>query len=133
MVLVTGQGGIGKSRLLERFTEHTCGDHDASAHLADSIRLIPIDWEDERRSAPSEFLSDPGPSLARVLSILDVRIREQLGAGLGHQATSAFAEYRRGVAALPGLIDGLQAVQQASLAEGTGSLAEDAGSVSGGI
>ena len=101
VVLVYGLGGIGKSRLLDRFRAIARGELASDKSLADRFRTVRLDWEDERARAPVEYPGDTPPALHTVLVRLHQTIIHDLEPKLRGRADRAFGSYRQAMAELP--------------------------------
>lgn len=103
VLLVHGQGGIGKSWLMRQFEAM------ADANLAHSpvspgrVRTAWLDWEDERRERPSLYAGAEAPNLLTVLDALQRKMIDACGSDAKARdgAGRAFASYRDAAARMP--------------------------------
>lgn len=101
LVLVHGQGGIGKSTLLKRYRRIARGEVSSDRGFRGRFLLAKLNWEELRRAAPSRY-PPGGPPLWIVLHDIYRAVIEgadAAGGSMPKQASKAFERFRELAAA----------------------------------
>ena len=103
VVLVHGLGGSGKSRLLRQFRAMADGSVSSSPVIRNHLRTVWLDWEDEQRDQPANYVGADSPNLVTVLDAVQHAVMEAFTADAKavEGAGQAFSDYRQGAARMP--------------------------------
>ena len=128
VVLVHGLGGSGKSQLLRHFRRMVQGSLAGAPVSARSVRVVWLDWEDERQDDPGSYAAMGGPSLVTVLDAVQKAAVSASGnsARAVEQTNRAFSDYRDGAARMPEYAAGFADVLGQSRTSGSPFTSEDA-------
>ncbi|UXX97420.1 ATP-binding protein [Streptomyces sp. AD2-2] len=100
VVLVRGQGGVGKSTLLARMREIVAEERPRSGWRRRRLTTVFLDWgEDPLRSVVAA--SADGPEVWRLLAAVEAAFEEACGAA----AERAFDDFRRQASQLPEMVE----------------------------
>ncbi|MFJ4633992.1 ATP-binding protein [Streptomyces sp. NPDC088847] len=100
VVLVRGQGGVGKSTLLARMREIVAEERPRSGWRRRRLTTVFLDWgEDPLRSVVAA--SADGPEVWRLLAAVEAAFEEACGAA----AERAFDDFRRQASHLPEMVE----------------------------